>query len=105
VKTHARQPAQIDFGADPGSPPRSPLYGDIYHPRIGALAQARHVFLHGNGLPARWAGRRDFVGAGDRLRPGQQLSGHLGCLAARPGSAASACTTWRWNCIHPLRPT
>jgi tRNA 5-methylaminomethyl-2-thiouridine biosynthesis bifunctional protein len=61
VKTQPVSPAQIDFGADPGQPPRSPQYDDIYHPRVGALAQARHVFLHGNGLPQRWAGRDDFV--------------------------------------------
>lgn len=61
MKTQAIWPAQIDFSADPGQPPRSPLYADIYHPRVGALAQARHVFLQGNGLPRRWAGRDDFV--------------------------------------------
>ncbi|HWI12494.1 MAG TPA: bifunctional tRNA (5-methylaminomethyl-2-thiouridine)(34)-methyltransferase MnmD/FAD-dependent 5-carboxymethylaminomethyl-2-thiouridine(34) oxidoreductase MnmC [Burkholderiaceae bacterium] len=41
--------------------PRSPLYGDIYHPRSGAPAQARHVFLGGNELPRRWQGRDRFV--------------------------------------------
>ena len=35
--------------------------GDVYHPRHGALPQARHVFLGGNGLPARWRGRDRFV--------------------------------------------
>jgi len=52
-------PAVIDF--DAGDAPRSPLYDDLFHPRIGALAQARHVFLDGNGLPERWAGRDDFA--------------------------------------------
>jgi tRNA 5-methylaminomethyl-2-thiouridine biosynthesis bifunctional protein len=41
--------------------PFSPEYGDIYHPSQGGLAQARHVFLAGNGLPARWGGRERFV--------------------------------------------
>jgi len=41
--------------------PVSIEYGDVYHPRIGALAQARHVFLGGNGLPARWGGRERFI--------------------------------------------
>ncbi|MFM2066802.1 MAG: hypothetical protein RLZZ584_1711 [Pseudomonadota bacterium] len=41
--------------------PCAPDYGDVYHPRLGALAQARHVFLAGNDLPARWAGRQRFV--------------------------------------------
>src|SRR4029453_3709334 len=37
------------------------LYGDVYASRDGALGQARHVFLSGNGLPARWRGHRQFV--------------------------------------------
>ena len=61
MKTQPITPARINFGADPGTPPVAPDYGDIYHPRIGALAQARHVFLQGNGLPQRWAGRTRFV--------------------------------------------
>lgn len=54
----ALAPARIDFGT---TPPRAPDYGDLYHPSQGALAQARHVFLGGNGLPARWAGCRSFA--------------------------------------------
>ncbi len=41
--------------------PYSPLYDDLYHSEFGAWAQAREVFLLGNGLPSRWqgsAGRR-----------------------------------------------
>lgn len=53
------QPARVDF-SDPAAP-ASPLYGDVYHARAGALAQARHVFLGGNGLPGRWEGRERFV--------------------------------------------
>ncbi|MEO8835955.1 MAG: FAD-dependent 5-carboxymethylaminomethyl-2-thiouridine(34) oxidoreductase MnmC [Caldimonas sp.] len=41
--------------------PRSATYGDVYHPRGGALAQARHVFLDGDALAARWRGRERFV--------------------------------------------
>ena len=41
--------------------PCSPDFGDVYHPAAGALAQATHVFLAGNGLPGRWAGRERFV--------------------------------------------
>lgn len=41
--------------------PFSDRYGDVYASRAGALAQARQVFLGGNGLPARWAGRDQFV--------------------------------------------
>ena len=41
--------------------PYSPAYGDVYHSVAGGLAQAEQVFLAGNGLPARWAGRDRFV--------------------------------------------
>jgi len=41
--------------------PYSPAFGDVYHSAAGGLAQAQHVFLGGNGLPARWAGRDRFV--------------------------------------------
>lgn len=34
--------------------PYAPVYDDVYHSRAGAIAQARHVFLSGNDLPARW---------------------------------------------------
>jgi tRNA 5-methylaminomethyl-2-thiouridine biosynthesis bifunctional protein len=52
-------PAEVDF-SDPGSP-RSPQYDDRYHPAHGAFAQATHVFLGGNDLPARWQGRDAFT--------------------------------------------
>ncbi|KWK27655.1 FAD-dependent cmnm(5)s(2)U34 oxidoreductase [Burkholderia stagnalis] len=39
----------------------SPAYGDIYHSAAGGIAQASHVFVAGNGLPARWQGRRTFT--------------------------------------------
>lgn len=41
--------------------PCSPEYGDFYHGQAGALPQARHVFLGGNGLPGRWRGRAAFT--------------------------------------------
>lgn len=59
MKTAPIRPARILFAE--GEPPAAPDFGDIYHPRVGALEQARHVFLQGNGLPARWAGRGDFT--------------------------------------------
>jgi len=37
--------------------PYSPDFGDVYHSADGGLAQARAVFLAGNRLPRRWAGR------------------------------------------------
>ncbi len=51
------QAARIDFS---GNVPRSLDFDDVYHSAEGAQGQARHVFLAGNGLPARWCGRRTF---------------------------------------------
>ena len=45
----------LDWRAD--GVPHSPRFQDIYHTETGALAQARHVFLGGCGLPGAWAGR------------------------------------------------
>ena len=41
----------------PDGTPLSEIYGDVYHSAAGGHAQARHVFLAGNGLPARWQER------------------------------------------------
>jgi tRNA 5-methylaminomethyl-2-thiouridine biosynthesis bifunctional protein len=41
--------------------PFSAEFGDVYHSTQGGLAQSRHVFLAGNGLPGRWQGREAFV--------------------------------------------
>lgn len=41
--------------------PYSALYDDVYHTAHGALAQARHVFLASNALPARWMEAERFV--------------------------------------------
>jgi len=53
------QPARLRV--DASGTPYSEQYQDIYHARQGALAQAQHVFLHGNGLPQRWQGRSAFT--------------------------------------------
>lgn len=52
MNTNPIEPADLHFNE--AGLPWSPIYGDIYHPESGALAQAAHVFLAGNGLPARW---------------------------------------------------
>lgn len=59
MKTAPLVAARIEPGAD--GLPFAADYGDRYHPRAGAIEQARHVFLGGNGLPQRWAGRERFV--------------------------------------------
>ncbi len=53
------QPARLAF--DEGGTPVSAAFGDVYHAAEGGPGQARHVFLAGNGLPGRWAGRARFV--------------------------------------------
>ena len=52
-------PARIEIDAE--GVPQASDFGDRYHPREGAAAQAREVFLAGNGLPARWAARAGFT--------------------------------------------
>ena len=52
-------PATLTWDAN--GAPFSPIYGDVYHPAAGAAGQARHVFLDGNQLPARWQGKDRFV--------------------------------------------
>ena len=52
-------PARLTRTAD--GTPYSEAYGDVYHSAAGALGQARHVFIDGNGLPERWRGRESFA--------------------------------------------
>ena len=52
-------PARLAF--DGAGTAVSEDYGDVYHAAEGGPGQARHVFLGGNGLPGRWAGRERFV--------------------------------------------
>jgi len=52
-------PAQLEFAAD--GTPWSRQFDDVYHSAAGGAQQARHVFLAGNRLPQRWAGRERFV--------------------------------------------
>ncbi len=55
VKTEPIVPARLEL--NPQGLPFSSAFGDVYHPRAGAFAQAEHVFLAGNGLPQRWDDR------------------------------------------------
>jgi tRNA 5-methylaminomethyl-2-thiouridine biosynthesis bifunctional protein len=41
--------------------PYSEAYGDRYHNANGGIEKKRYVFLAGNALPQRWAGRERFV--------------------------------------------
>ncbi len=53
------RPARIDFSQ--ADAPVAPEFDAVYPAGAGALARARQVFLGGNQLPGRWAGRRRFV--------------------------------------------
>lgn len=57
--TDLLSPASIAFRAD--GTPYSVLHDDVYHSAAGGFAQARHVFLDGNGLPRRWAHETRFT--------------------------------------------
>lgn len=52
-------PAALAFSAY--GTPYSAAFDDVYHSSAGGTAQARHVFLGGNDLPARWGGRERFT--------------------------------------------
>jgi tRNA 5-methylaminomethyl-2-thiouridine biosynthesis bifunctional protein len=52
-------PATLAF--DASGNPFSLQFADVYHSADSAAGQARHVFLHGNDLPTRWAGARVFT--------------------------------------------
>ena len=56
---HPLVPAELRF--TPRGVPYSEPFDDVYHSAGGALAQARHVFIAGNRVPDRWAGRERFV--------------------------------------------
>lgn len=53
------QPATLEFTRH--GEPFSAAYDDMYHSAYGAAAQARFVFLAGNGLPERWQNKDRFV--------------------------------------------
>ncbi|HEY3432950.1 MAG TPA: bifunctional tRNA (5-methylaminomethyl-2-thiouridine)(34)-methyltransferase MnmD/FAD-dependent 5-carboxymethylaminomethyl-2-thiouridine(34) oxidoreductase MnmC [Rhodocyclaceae bacterium] len=52
-------PARLEFDGE--GIPLSTTFDDSYHAKDGGLGQARHVFVSGNGLPARWQGRDQFT--------------------------------------------
>lgn len=51
--------ARLDWSAQ--GAPASADFGDVYFSPQDGLAETRHVFLAGNGLPEAWAGRTRFV--------------------------------------------
>ncbi len=61
MKTAPIRPARIAFGAGPDAVPHSLDFDAAYLTASEGLTRARQVFLQGTALPARWAGRADFV--------------------------------------------
>ena len=55
-----RMQAETSLTWDAGGTPVSDRFGDPYYSTADGLAEARHVFLAGNGLPDAWAGRARF---------------------------------------------
>src|SRR5450755_5186909 len=115
MNTAPIRPAAIVRDAD--GTPRSADYGDLYHPRGGALAQARHVFLDGDGLAERWRGRERFVvletgfGLGNnflatwsawRADPQRCRQLHFLSIEATPPSQADFRATARDPALAPL---
>lgn len=76
-------PAELAFAGD--GTPIAPAYGDVYHSAQGGLAQARHVFLAGNHLPARWAGRARFTILETGFGLGLNFLATLQCWRKLPG--------------------
>jgi tRNA 5-methylaminomethyl-2-thiouridine biosynthesis bifunctional protein len=76
------------LGHDGAGAPYSARYGDRYASRGGALGQARHVFLGGNHLPERWAGRRQFVILETGFGLGNNFLATWQCWRADPARAA-----------------
>jgi tRNA 5-methylaminomethyl-2-thiouridine biosynthesis bifunctional protein len=56
--TPSVEPATLHFKE---GTPYSEAFGDVYHSEAGGPAQARFVFLQGNEVQQRWAGRERFV--------------------------------------------
>lgn len=80
------RPAHIDFDVD--GRPQAPDFGDAYHARIGATAQAQAVFLAGNGLPERWRGRAHFTIAENGFGLGQNFLATWAAWRADPKRCA-----------------
>jgi len=78
-------PARLRF--TPQGVPYSEAFDDIYHSVAGAVGQARHVFLEGNHLTERWAGRERFV-----------------IMETGFGAGINFLATWQAWRRHPRRP-
>ncbi|ADZ71457.1 tRNA (5-methylaminomethyl-2-thiouridine)(34)-methyltransferase MnmD [Polymorphum gilvum] len=93
-----------------GGVPFAPAYGDSYFSRAGGpqggLAESRHVFLAGTGLPERFLGRGTFtvaeLGFGTGLNFLATLAALAESLAEAPGAPAGPRLTYVGFERHPL---
>ncbi len=60
-KDPSAQALQDDTIVDMSTVPRSKQFDDVYFSAENGLAETRHVFLDGNGLPDAWAGKDHFT--------------------------------------------
>ena len=90
---------------DADGTPRSAEYGDVYHPRAGALAQARHVFLDGDALPARWRGRERFVVLETGFGLGNNFLATWAAWRDDPAALPRSCTSSRSRRAADAAPT
>ncbi|MEW5770486.1 MAG: bifunctional tRNA (5-methylaminomethyl-2-thiouridine)(34)-methyltransferase MnmD/FAD-dependent 5-carboxymethylaminomethyl-2-thiouridine(34) oxidoreductase MnmC [Pseudomonadota bacterium] len=97
------------FGIRPAEPawdaagtPVSPDYGDVYHAAASGPGQARHVFLGGNGLPARWGGQQRFTILENGFGTGLNFLATWAAWQADP----QACERLHYLAVekHPFRP-
>ncbi len=86
VRSVCVTPARL--ARSPEGVPFAPGFGDVYHSADGGLAQARHVFLAGNGLPARWRGRESFTILETGFGMGLNFLAAWDALRAEPGGPA-----------------
>jgi tRNA U34 5-methylaminomethyl-2-thiouridine-forming methyltransferase MnmC len=84
-----------------GGVPRAAAFGDTYFSKAGGLAETRHVFLAGNRLPDRFAGREDFTIAEFGFGTGLNF---LTTLASLSEIAAAPRLTYLSFELYPMTP-
>lgn len=69
---------------------RSEEFDDIYFSPEDGVAETRHVFLAGNGLPDRWQGRDDFTIAETGFGTGLNFLCAWDMFEKRPGQGSGS---------------
>lgn len=82
-----------------GDVPRAEGFGDTYFSKAGGLAETRHVFLAGNRLPERFAGRSAFTIAEFGFGTGLNFLTTLKALQASGGAPKLTYVSFE---LHPM---